>query len=145
MVAALQSRPRAEDRSQRGLAVVELALLLPLLMLVLFGVIEYGWMFLKNQQIADAARTGARVAVTEGATNALVTARVEQALATSNLGSSGYVLILVPSDISTAPPGSTVRVEILVPYANIALTGVPIVPVPDGLASQTSMVKEGTP
>ncbi len=51
---------------RRGTAAVEAALILPLLMLLLLGVIEYGWIYLKSEQIANAARHGARV----GARNA---------------------------------------------------------------------------
>ena len=51
--------PRLKAR-QSGLATIEMAMVLPLLMLLTLGVIEYGWMFLKSQQITNAARQGAR-------------------------------------------------------------------------------------
>lgn len=139
-------RSTTEQRSPtRGLASVELALLLPLLMLVLFGTIEYGWLFLKNQQLADAARSGARVAVTVGATNALARARVDEVMTNAGLAASGYQVTFTPGDVATAVPGTAVRVEVLVPYAGIGLTGIPLIPVPTALEGQTSMIKEGTP
>lgn len=141
----MQNSPIMQRRLQRGLAAVELALLLPLLMLVLFGAIEYGWMFLKNQQLADAARSGARVAVIEGATNALVQSRVDEVMANAGLAASGYQVTLVPGNVAAAVPGTAVRVEVLVSYANIGLTGIPLIPVPSALEGQTSMIKEGTP
>jgi len=55
-------RRRKEGRS-RGAAAVELALVLPIMFLVTFGAIRYGWFFLKLQQITNAARCGARTAV----------------------------------------------------------------------------------
>jgi len=55
-------RKRKENRS-RGAAAVEAALVLPILLLVTFGGIRYGWFFLKTQQITNAARCGARTAV----------------------------------------------------------------------------------
>jgi len=140
------TRQRSPTRAPaRGVASVELALLLPILMLVLFGTIEYGWMFLKNQQLADAARSGARVAVTAGATNALARARVDEVMTTAGLAASGYQVTFTPGDISSAVPGTAVRVEVLVSYANIGLTGIPLIPVPSALEGQTSMIKEGTP
>jgi len=55
-------RKRKGNRS-RGAAAVEAALVLPIMLLVTFGAIRYGWFFLKAQQITNAARCGARTAV----------------------------------------------------------------------------------
>jgi len=55
-------RTRKENRC-RGAAAVEVALVLPVLLLVTFGAIRYGWFFLKLQQITNAARCGARTAI----------------------------------------------------------------------------------
>jgi hypothetical protein len=55
-------RRRKANRS-RGAAAVEAALVMPLLLLVTFGGIRYGWFFLKAQQITNAARCGARTAI----------------------------------------------------------------------------------
>jgi len=60
-------RTRKENR-RRGAAAVEAALVLPVLLLVTFGAIRYGWFFLKLQQITNAARYGARVAIRADAT-----------------------------------------------------------------------------
>ena len=37
-------------RRRRGLAAVEAAILLPILILLLFGILEYSWMYWKAQQ-----------------------------------------------------------------------------------------------
>ncbi|HEX9180374.1 MAG TPA: TadE family protein, partial [Burkholderiales bacterium] len=50
-------------RGQRGQALVEFALILPLLMLVLFGIVEFGRAWNAKQVLTDAAREGARLAV----------------------------------------------------------------------------------
>jgi Flp pilus assembly protein TadG len=49
-------------RSERGASMVEFALILPLLLLFLFGVIQFGLLFFRFQGIQAAAREGARVA-----------------------------------------------------------------------------------
>ena len=46
--------------SRRGAVAVEAALVFPILLLVTFGAIRYGWFFIKLQQITNAARCGAR-------------------------------------------------------------------------------------
>ncbi|MFO7983957.1 MAG: TadE/TadG family type IV pilus assembly protein [Desulfuromonadales bacterium] len=47
---------------QTGAAAVEFAIVLPLLLILLFGIIEFGFLWLQNTYIANAAREGARVA-----------------------------------------------------------------------------------
>jgi Flp pilus assembly protein TadG len=50
-------------RSERGQAVIELALTLPLLLLVLMGVFDFGLMFQRYEVVSNAAREAARIAV----------------------------------------------------------------------------------
>jgi Flp pilus assembly pilin Flp len=51
------------DRGQEGAAAVEFALLLPLLVLLLFGFIQFGLAFNTRIQATNAAREAARLAV----------------------------------------------------------------------------------
>ena len=51
------------DRGEDGAAAVEFALLLPLLVLLLFGIIEFGFAFSTRIQATNAAREAARQAV----------------------------------------------------------------------------------
>ena len=50
-------------RNSHGQALVEFALLLPLVMLILIGIVEFGRAWQAKQTLTDAAREGARVAV----------------------------------------------------------------------------------
>ena len=52
-----------DQRDQDGAAAVEFALLLPLLVLLLFGLIQFGLAFNTKIQATNAAREGARMAV----------------------------------------------------------------------------------
>jgi Flp pilus assembly protein TadG len=47
-------------RSQRGQSAVEIALLLPILLLILFGIIIAGFIFYAHIQVSNAVREGAR-------------------------------------------------------------------------------------
>ncbi len=64
--------------ARRGAAVVEFAVLAPLLFLLIFGMIEYGRMVMVQQLITNASREGARVAILEGSTDAQVIDAVQE-------------------------------------------------------------------
>jgi Flp pilus assembly protein TadG len=48
---------------QRGQSIVEFALVLPLLLLLVFGIIEFGFFLFNKQMITNAAREGARAGI----------------------------------------------------------------------------------
>ena len=50
------------DRSERGAVLVEAAIVIPILMMITLGIIEYGGAYRENAAVAGAARAGARVA-----------------------------------------------------------------------------------
>lgn len=70
---------------ERGAAAVELAIIMPLLLLFIAGIVDFGRYFLTEIQLTNAAREGARVAVIEEPA-ANVVLRVETAApAVSNM------------------------------------------------------------
>jgi hypothetical protein len=56
-----RARARHRHADDRGAALVEGAIITPLLLLLVFGVIEFGFLFKDSLTIANAARSGARV------------------------------------------------------------------------------------
>lgn len=76
-------RHRAPDES--GAELIEFALVFPLLLLVLLGIIDFGFLFQRYQVVTNAAREGARVAVLPGYSDADVQYRVNQYLQASGL------------------------------------------------------------
>ena len=135
------SVPGQSDR--RGALAVEAALVFPLLLLLTFALIEYGWMFIKTQQIINATRHGARIAVTPDATNAQVLGSIASYMDAAGMGSSNYVVTCSPASVSEPDSGQTVTVQVQVPYRNINLMDVPLVPVPTTISASASMAKEG--
>jgi len=55
--------PATRTRSARGTSTVEMAIVLPLLFMLLFGIGEFGVGFMRWQALVNAAREGARVGV----------------------------------------------------------------------------------
>src|SRR5579875_284680 len=56
-------RPGEGDaEGERGQAMIEFAVLLSLLLLIVMGIIDFGFIFTDNEELASAARNGARYA-----------------------------------------------------------------------------------
>lgn len=66
----------ARVRSQAGAELVEFALVLPMVLLVFGGIVDFGLLLQRQQVVTNAAREGARLGVLPGYTAADVQARV---------------------------------------------------------------------
>ncbi len=129
--------------------VVEAAILLPFFLILTLALMEYGWMYLKSEEIANAARHGARVGARIDATNADIEAAVAALMSAAGIGGYNVTIELEEgSGVAPVPGGGTVgdtlTVAIQVPYAGSALelVGVPLIPVPAQLRFSVSMAKE---
>jgi Flp pilus assembly protein TadG len=104
-------------RSERGQALTEFALVLPLLAVLLFGIIQFGVVFNNYLTLTDAARAGARKAVVSrhlgpsGATDAATTA-----VKNSAVGLTGDLQITV-APAAAWQPGTDVTVTASYPYS----------------------------
>ncbi len=65
-------------RSESGQSAVEFALVLPILILILMGVFDFGRAFYAYSVVANSAREGARAGVYSSATDAQIEAAVQQ-------------------------------------------------------------------
>lgn len=97
----------AHRELDRGAAAVEFALVMPLLLLLVFALIDFGRMFNAQIVVTEAAREGARAAG-YGQTSTQVNTRVEAA--TSGLAD-------VTATIVDACPGELARVRVTYPFA----------------------------
>jgi len=111
-------RTEKKWREDRGSSTVEFALVLPALMLVIFGIFEFGRMFMTYQMLNSAAREGARIAALPGSDNALVLQKIAEELAGAGLTADSCEFI--PSDISTASRNDPVTVRVRINYDSIA-------------------------
>ncbi|MHC5110047.1 MAG: TadE family protein, partial [Planctomycetota bacterium] len=82
---------RRSSRARAG-AIVEFAVVLPLLLTILFGIIEYGWIFSVRQTLQHAAREGCRLSVLQTSVDPYtnVTNRVQDIMTAASIG--GYSL-----------------------------------------------------
>lgn len=135
---------QTKHQLRRGTAIVEAALVLPLLLTLTFATIEYGWMLLCDQQLTNVVEQAARVAATPTATNAAVTSQITTLMNAANMGSSGYTVTYNPADVSVVTKGNALTVTISIPYANVEVTGVTLFPLPATISSSSTVIKEGT-
>ncbi len=126
------------QKRRRATAAVEMAVVTPVLLTILFGIIEYGWMFCVQQQLVAAAREGAREASLPGATVADVQNKVDDCLEPTGVDG---VSVDVGLDGDGNPDG---RVDLSVPYANVSLLGGYFGPMDFNLVAHSTMRKEGT-
>ncbi len=75
---ALAWRARRSLKGEKGTALVEMALVLPVFLLVLLGIMEFGLAMNAYVSIQHAAREGVRLGIT-GASDAEIIARVQDA------------------------------------------------------------------
>ena len=161
---AMVSRRRKIWR--RGTTAVETAIVFPLLLLVTLGALRYGWLFLKAQQITNAARYGARIAIRPAATNDDVEKAIRGLFALVNItgetvsystpvenSGTGTVEYQPIDDISVNEEneaylvGFPITVTVSVPCKNVDIMAVPLLTEredPDWeLTASATMTKEG--
>lgn len=80
-------QPRGLYRSNRGQSLVEFVLALPILLVLVFGIIEFAAAWRAQQLITNIAREGARLAVTPDGTQANVETRITYLLDAQGLSS----------------------------------------------------------
>ncbi len=108
---------RRRLRGARGAELIELALVLPLLLLLIGGIVDFAFMFQAYEVVTNAAREGARIRSLPGYGNADAEARVAAYLTAAGLSAPPTTtvtgVVLAPGGLPGAP-GSTgyqVRVQ----------------------------------
>lgn len=123
---ALASRPSAW-RSERGSQLIEFAIVVPILLLLLAGIFDFGMMFRTFEAVTNAAREGARVGVLPGYAAADVQTRVDAYLAASGL-SDPYTVAVANVPVATGAGTFTARaVTVNYTYQFAVLGGIAVV------------------
>jgi Flp pilus assembly protein TadG len=99
---------------------VEFAIVAPIFVLFVFGMIEYGRMVMVQQVLTNATREGARLAVLEGATRDDVIDAVVDYCNSSRVAVEASDVALTPNDPSSAAWGEPVAVAIGVPFTDVS-------------------------
>ncbi|MEE9296391.1 MAG: TadE/TadG family type IV pilus assembly protein [Phycisphaerae bacterium] len=115
---------RRRSHERRGTAIVEMAIVTPLLMLLLLGIIEFGYVLLMHNHMINAAHQGAKKGIT------LVVADEEKMIdavmewiANADLGG-----LLTREDVTATVQvldsnNTSVQVQVVLPYGRAAIFG----------------------
>ncbi len=112
-------------RSERGAELVEFALVMPILMVVLAGILDMGFLFKNYEVVTNAAREGARMASLPGWVEDDVKARVRDYLAAGGLNAAVATTtveqIVLVTDIATGRTINGIKVAVTYPHSFMIL------------------------
>jgi Flp pilus assembly protein TadG len=117
-------------RNERGAALVEAAVTIPLLLLIAVGIFEFGRAYQTWQVLTNAAREGARYAVTPGSTADNATAIAQQYMQSGALDNYATAVVTVNPNVPLAVGGGTeIKIDypfefmLLQPVAQLVVSG----------------------
>jgi Flp pilus assembly protein TadG len=121
-------RVARKEKVRRGAVAIEFALVLPVLLSVVFGVLDFGRAIMAIDLMNNVARAGARTGALSGKSNTDITTVVDNALSTASLparGTSATVLTIAvngntSADVSTAATDDQVSVTISAPISSLS-------------------------
>ncbi|WP_437188356.1 TadE/TadG family type IV pilus assembly protein [Planctomicrobium sp. SH668] len=123
-------RTPPSDRS--GAVVVETAIVMPIFLMIVFGMVEFGRAMSVGQLATNGARYGARTAILDGSTNQQVVNDVKNLLVNTVHGITAndvaVTITVIPAannsnpsnQLSVARPRDICRVNVTIPYHKVA-------------------------
>lgn len=124
------------NRNESGAALIEFALIAPLLILLVLGIVEFGWKFGQFNDVRHAVREGARFAAVDGGDEGAIVAQVCNAMDLVGAGITQVRVSLTDAPNEARGENGSIRVEVDVS----GLTNAPLISsfVPGQLASEVS-------
>lgn len=115
---------------RRGAVIVEAAVVLPILLILVLGIIEFGRGMMVVQLLTNGAREGARRGILDGSSNTIVKDHVKTTLSNSigcNPTDVTVAVTLTPdpansttgNEVADAEPGDLVNIEVSVEYDKV--------------------------
>jgi Flp pilus assembly protein TadG len=110
--------------SEKGAALIEAAITVPIILLISVGIFEFGRAYQTWQVLTNAAREGARLAVIEGSTDTEVRKRVTDYLTAGGLKTLSDDKIDVKRDVTLTASSTGSRIQINYPFEFMVLNPV---------------------
>ena len=127
-MANIQSPIKRFKISENGVAAVEFALILPVLMLIVFGILNYGILLYDQAVITNAAREGARwgaintsaaIGCSGTATGTADPCQIANSYTAANLIGFGSTVTSTTTASGSGTSGTTVTVTVSYPFTEI--------------------------
>lgn len=139
---------RLVRRRRPGAAVLDMALVLPILLALAFGTVEFGYYFYVKHNVQAAAREGARAGIVPSATNANVTDAVTASMTLAGMSSGQYTVAITntsnaPINVATAAAGTPVKVTVTCNWGQVGMSPLGIISSAKSVIGATVMRKEG--
>ncbi len=135
----LLPKKKLSNDARRGVAVTELAVCLPILVLIVFATLETCSNIYLKQTLSVAAYEGARVALINGATAVNVDTQCQQIL--NDRGVTNATIQITPANFEAMPVGTFVAVYVSAPCRDNLVTPVVIFS-PAEMSARVEMMKE---
>ena len=123
---------------------MEFAIVAPIFVIFVFGMIEYGRMVMVQQILTNASREGARIAVLEGSTRQEVIDAVVDYCNTGRVSITDAAVDLDPTDPATAEYGDPVTVTLNVAFRDVSWLPAPMYLGAANLTAASVMRKESS-
>lgn len=125
-------------KTQRGQAVVEMALVLPILIMLIFGIIEFGRILNTYMIVTNLSREGARWGAT-GGTDVQIIAAVKNGTNSNQVNPNNLTVTITPAAAAPRVRGSSVGVRVSFPVDIIAPVIGSVIGDPYTVISETTM------
>lgn len=140
----LQSRPR-----RRGNGVLEAALVLPVLLALSMGMVEFGQFFYMKHTIQAASRDGARTAILSSTTHSAAQTAITNTMSSANVPSNKYTVTFqnastnaTISDVASVAKGTGIKVTVSATAGNVSVRPLGVIPANKAIVGMTTMIKE---
>ncbi len=123
-------------KNNRGVAIVEFAIVLPLLIILVFGIIEFGFIIYNKAMITNASREGARIGIVyridsgnnylppnDAAVRPLIETRINDYLRSSLISFDPAAVKTVSIEVIGTSPGGELKVTVNYPYKFLVIPG----------------------
>ena len=111
-------------RGEKGAALLEAAITMPIILLISVGIFEFGRAYQTWQVLTNAAREGARLAVITGSTDADVTTRVRNYMQAGSLPNYSTASVTIQRNVALTGADTGSQIQIDYPFQFMVLNPV---------------------
>jgi Flp pilus assembly protein TadG len=108
-------------RSQKGAALLEAAITVPIILLISVGIFEFGRAYQTWQVLTNAAREGARMAILQGSNDTDITTRVRAYMQAGQLPNYATAAVTISHDVALTGKDTGSRIQIDYPFSFMVL------------------------